>query len=87
MWLDTVGRLTPELAGILIGFAVRHFFMPFISGKEIKDMIQYLKKHEITKEETCELRANLAQTQLWIELHEQSCPYVKKKLMTHESNF
>lgn len=86
MIFSTLQKLSPEIIGILIGMAIRHFLMPFISGKEVADMLKYLKKHEMTKEEVCELKSNLAQTQLWIELHEQACPYVKKKFAQQENS-
>lgn len=86
MIFSTLQKLSPEIIGILIGFAIRHFFMPFISGKEIKDMIHYLKSHEMNKEKIAELETNLAETRLWIQLHENSCPYIKKKFTKLEHN-
>lgn len=78
--LDYLPKFLPEIISIVIGFLLRHFLMPIISGKEISTLIKYLKTHEQTKEEQAKLDLNLAQTQLWLELHANSCPYVKKEL-------
>jgi 5-bromo-4-chloroindolyl phosphate hydrolysis protein len=77
---ELLTKVTPEIISIAIGFAMRHFLMPLISGKETSHLIKYLKNHQITKEQQAELNCNLSETRLWIELHSQSCPYVKKEL-------
>lgn len=81
MAYDTILRITPELAGIAIGFGLRHFLMPLISGKEVGNLIKYLRQHEMTKDEQAELKFNLAETKCWIELHANHCPYVKHELV------
>lgn len=78
MIYNTIKVISPELVGIAIGFLLRHFLMPFISGRETSELLKYLRKAQITRDEQAELKFNLAQTQHWIELHVLSCPYVSK---------
>lgn len=75
-----ISTITPELIAVALGFALRHILMPYFSGKETSNLIKYIKQHEITKEQKAELSSNLAEARLWIEVHSDSCPYVKKRL-------
>lgn len=86
MVIKLIQKIPLDVLLILIGFGVRHFLPTIATGKESQNLLKYLKSRELTKEQQAELATNLAQTQLWIELHEQSCPYVKKKFLTQENN-
>ena len=70
-------RLIPEVIAVSLGFALRHFLAPIVSGKETANLLRYLKNHEETKEQKAELKCNLAETRLWLEVHADTCPYTK----------
>ena len=76
MIVDFLHKIPLDVILILIGFGVRHFLPTISSGKESQNLLKYLMNNQMTNEQQAELAANLAQTQLWIELHEQACPYV-----------
>jgi hypothetical protein len=73
MSLDHFFQFVPDLIFIFVGFGLRHF-LPFLSSlkKEKCDLDSKQK----------ELDMKLAQVDVWLNLHAQSCPYVKKKFLT-----
>lgn len=80
MILQTLKTISPELIGIVIGFLIRHFFMPFVSGKETSNLIKYLKAHLESTDQKAELKYNLAEAKFWNDFHAHACPYVAHEL-------
>lgn len=75
-----ITTITPEIIAVALGFALRHLLMPYFSGKETSNLLKYLRTHEITKDEQAELKYNLAEARLWMEIHAKKCPYVKTEI-------
>jgi hypothetical protein len=75
-----LNTITPDVIALIAGFALRHFLMPFFSGKETSSLLKYLKAQQETKEQRAELKYQLAEVRCWLETHEKSCPYVKKEI-------
>lgn len=80
MYNEYLKTYSPEIIGLLIGFLLRHYIPTIVTSKEAQNLLKYLRNNIMTKDQQHEMQANLAQTQLWMEVHSQSCPYVKKEI-------
>lgn len=75
---EYIAKIPLDVILIIFGFAVRHFIPSIAAGKESQNLIKYIKKREMTKDQQQELEANLGETRLWVELHTKSCPHVSQ---------
>lgn len=78
--LDNIQFITTEIVAIIIGFSIRHFLMPIMSGKEISSLLKYLRTNQMTKDDIAELKYQLEQAKVWNEIHEKACPYVNYEI-------
>lgn len=56
--------LVPEILAISAVFALRYLLTPFISGREVKDLIKYLRRNEETKQQIADLNAQVSQLKI-----------------------
>jgi TolA-binding protein len=59
-----VTGLIPEILAISAVFALRYLLTPLISGREIRDLIKYLKRNEETKQQIADLNTEVSQLKI-----------------------